>query len=60
MTSKEVSTKEKLHNDYHFHKEVIFKTSLTSQIFEILPPAWGSENIENALKHEIFKMMVES
>ena len=28
--------------------------------FEILPPVRGSKNIENALKHEIFKMMVES
>ena len=28
--------------------------------FEILLPVRGSENIENALKYEIFQMMVES
>ena len=28
--------------------------------FEILLPVQGSENIENALKYEIFQMMVES
>ena len=28
--------------------------------FEILPPVRGSENIENALKQDIYKMMVES
>ena len=30
------------------------------QTFEILPPVRGSENIENAIKYEIFKMRVES
>ena len=30
------------------------------QSFEVLPFEWGSENIENPLKHENLKMMVES